>query len=50
MTTYLKAGILLSVLAMSQLVLSGCAAVAGGVAGAAVAHHVKKKHRHHDDD
>ena len=50
MTTYRKTGLLLSILALTQFALCGCAAVAGGVAGAAVAHHIKKKHREHDGD
>ncbi len=50
MTRYMKTGFLLSVLALAQFALCGCAAVAGGVAGAAVAHHIKKKHHDRDDD
>jgi hypothetical protein len=42
MTTYMKSRVLLSMLALSQIALCGCAAVAGGVAGAAIVHHVDK--------
>jgi hypothetical protein len=43
MTTYMKKRVLLSMLVLSQVALCGCAAVAGGVAGAALEkHHIDK--------
>ena len=44
MTTLMKKCVLLSLLVLSQVPLYGCAAVAGGVAGAAIEHHVDRKH------
>jgi hypothetical protein len=44
MTTYMKKRVLLSRLVLSQIALCGCAAVAGGVAGAAIEkHHIDKQ-------
>jgi hypothetical protein len=44
MTTYMKKRVLLSMLVLSQVALCGCAAVAGGVAGAAIEkHHIDKQ-------
>ena len=45
-----KCALLLSVIAVSSIVLPGCAAVAGGAAGAAIGHHVAKKHRERERD
>jgi len=44
MTTQMKKRVLLSMLVLSQIALCGCAAVAGGVAGAALEkHHIDKQ-------
>ncbi len=43
MNTYMKRLVVLSMLVLSQIALCGCAAVAGGVAGAALEkHHIDK--------
>ena len=43
MSTYMKRLVVLSMLALSQIALCGCAAVAGGVAGAALEkHHIDR--------
>ena len=44
MNTYMKRLVVLSMLVLSQIALCGCAAVAGGVAGAALEkHHIDKE-------
>jgi hypothetical protein len=44
MNTQIKKLVVLSVLVLSQIALCGCAAVAGGVAGAALEkHHIDKE-------
>ncbi len=47
MSTYTKKLVVVSMLVLSQIALCGCAAVAGGVAGAALEkHHIdREKHR-----
>lgn len=48
MNAHMKKLVVLSMLVLSQIALCGCAAVAGGVAGAALEkHHIdKEKDRH----
>ncbi len=44
MNTYIKRLVVLSLLVLSQIALYGCAAVAGGVAGAALEkHHIDRE-------
>ncbi len=44
MNTYIKRLVVLSLLVLSQIALCGCAAVAGGVAGAALEkHHIDRE-------
>ena len=44
MSTYMKRLVVLSMLVLSQIALCGCAAVAGGVAGAALEkHHIDRE-------
>lgn len=44
MKTHMKKLVLLSVIVLSQVAICGCAAVAGGVAGAAIEkHHIDKE-------
>jgi len=44
MTTSMKKCVLVSLLVLSQIPLYGCAAAAGGVAGAAIEHQIDRKH------